>query len=65
VRDSSPSARTQAVGDPLEILHHGQTVSLSAGKPQARPIPPAPSRPRPSQPRGREPAHRRPAGNAS
>jgi alpha,alpha-trehalose phosphorylase len=54
-----------ADGDPLEILHHGQTVSLSAGKPQARPIPAAPSRTRPSQPPGREPAHREPAGSAN
>jgi alpha,alpha-trehalose phosphorylase len=50
-------------GDPLEIVHHGQPVSLSAGTPQARPIPAAPSRPRPSQPPGREPVHRRPLGN--
>jgi alpha,alpha-trehalose phosphorylase len=54
---------TLADGDPLEIVHHGQTVSLSAGKPQARPLPAVPSRPRPSQPPGREPARRRPAGN--
>jgi alpha,alpha-trehalose phosphorylase len=47
-------------GDPLEITHHGQPVRLSAGQPQARPIPAAPSRPRPSQPPGREPAHRSP-----
>jgi alpha,alpha-trehalose phosphorylase len=51
-------------GDPLEILHHGQPVTLSAGKPHVRPIPAAPSRPRPSQPPGREPAHRPPTGNA-
>jgi alpha,alpha-trehalose phosphorylase len=50
-------------GDPLEILHHGQPVTLTAGKPQTRPIPPAPSRPRPSQPPGREPARRGPTGN--
>jgi alpha,alpha-trehalose phosphorylase len=52
-------------GDPLEIVHHGQPVSLSAGKPQARPIPAAPSRPWPSQPPGREPVHRRPLGNTA
>ena len=51
-------------GDPLEILHHGQPVTLSAGKPHVRPIPAAPSRPRPSQPPGREPVHRPPTGNA-
>ena len=52
-----------ADGDPLRILHHGQPVTPAAGKPQTRPIPPAPSRPRPSQPPGREPARRRPGGN--
>ena len=48
-------------GKPLEILHHGETVHLSAGKPQVRPIPAAPARPRPRQPPGREPAHRLPS----
>jgi alpha,alpha-trehalose phosphorylase len=56
---------TLADGDPLEIVHHGQLVSLSAGKPQARPISAAPSRTRPSQPSGREPAHRRPLQNTT
>jgi alpha,alpha-trehalose phosphorylase len=54
-----------ADGDPLEIMHHGQPVRLPAGKPQARPIPAAPSRARPSQPPGREPVHRGPAGSAN
>src|SRR5580704_18298248 len=54
-----------ADGDPLEILHHGRTVSLSVGKPQARPIPSVPSLPRPSQPPGREPVHRQPTGSAN
>jgi alpha,alpha-trehalose phosphorylase len=54
-----------ADGDPLDIMHYGQPVSLAAGKPQARPIPAAPSRPRPSQPPGREPVHHRPVGDAS
>jgi alpha,alpha-trehalose phosphorylase len=56
---------TLADGNPLDIMHHGQPVSLAAGKPQARPIPAAPFRPRPSQPPGREPVHRRPTGDAS
>ena len=47
-------------GDPLEIVHHRQPVSLSAGKPQVRSIPAISSRPRPSQPPGREQAHARP-----
>src|SRR5215469_8174585 len=47
-------------GQPLEILHHGEKLSLSPGKPQTRPIKAAPDLPRPSQPPGREPVHRRP-----
>jgi alpha,alpha-trehalose phosphorylase len=52
-------------GEPLEIMHHGEKVTLSAGKPQTRPIQPVPPRPRPSQPPGRAPAHRRPTDDAS
>ena len=48
-----------ANGEPLTVLHHGQAVNLSAGKPQVHPVPAAPSRPRPAQPPGREPVHRR------
>jgi alpha,alpha-trehalose phosphorylase len=47
-----------ADGDPLQIRHHDQTLTLSAGEPQHGPIPAAPSRPRPAQPPGREPARR-------
>jgi alpha,alpha-trehalose phosphorylase len=56
---------TLAGGDPLEIVHHGQPVRLSAAKPQTRPIPAASPRPRPSQPPGREPVHRGPGGFSS
>jgi alpha,alpha-trehalose phosphorylase len=49
-----------SVGDPLEILHYGEKVSLSVDKPQTRPVQQPPARPRPSQPHGREPARRRP-----
>jgi Glycosyl hydrolase family 65, C-terminal domain len=52
-----------ADGGPLEIAHHGQPVSLTAGKPQTRPILAAPSRPPPSQPPAREPTHRPPTAN--
>jgi alpha,alpha-trehalose phosphorylase len=48
-----------ADGQPLEILHYGDKLRLSADKPQARPVQTVPARPRPSQPRGREPAQRR------
>jgi alpha,alpha-trehalose phosphorylase len=48
-------------GKPLEFMHYGQKVSLSAEKPQVRAVQKAPVRPRPSQPPGREPARRRPS----
>jgi alpha,alpha-trehalose phosphorylase len=48
-----------ADGEPLTIVHHGENVHLTVGKPQVRAVPAPPSRPRPSQPPGREPPHRR------
>ncbi|HTZ92202.1 MAG TPA: glycosyl hydrolase family 65 protein [Streptosporangiaceae bacterium] len=48
-----------AEGDSLDIEHHGQPVSLSAGAREERPIPEIAAQPRPSQPAGREPARRR------
>jgi alpha,alpha-trehalose phosphorylase len=47
-----------ADGDPLEIVHHGTKLKLTAGKPEDRPIPAMAARPRPSQPAGRAPADR-------
>jgi alpha,alpha-trehalose phosphorylase len=52
-------------GHPLEILHYGEKVHVSAEKPQTRPLQAVPARPRPSQPRGREPVHRRPSEEPS
>jgi alpha,alpha-trehalose phosphorylase len=48
-----------ADGEPLDITHHGDHVSLSAGKPEERAIPEIQPQPRPTQPPGREPARRR------
>ena len=48
-----------ADGEPLEIVHYGEAVQLSADKPGVRPIQAVPARPRPGQPQGREPARRR------
>ena len=45
-----------ADGEPLEIVHHGEQLTVSAGEPQERPIPALQARARPRQPRGREPA---------
>ncbi|MFF4546767.1 glycoside hydrolase family 65 protein [Streptomyces sp. NPDC001435] len=42
-------------GDPLEVLHHGEPMTLTTGTPLDRPVPPAPARPEPQQPRGRRP----------
>jgi alpha,alpha-trehalose phosphorylase len=47
-------------GDPIEILHFGQPVTVSADEDTVRPIPPCPARPRPRQPPGREPLRRPP-----
>ena len=48
-------------GDPIEILHYGRPVTVTADE-TAVPIPPTPARPRPRQPAGREPVRRRPPG---
>ncbi|HXB46357.1 MAG TPA: glycosyl hydrolase family 65 protein [Streptosporangiaceae bacterium] len=51
-----------ADGEPLDIKHYGDQITLSAGDPQDRPIPQIPAQARPSQPPGREPARRRVGG---
>lgn len=43
-------------GEPLEVLHHGEPLTVTAGAPVERPVPPATARPEPQQPRGRRPA---------
>jgi alpha,alpha-trehalose phosphorylase len=47
-----------ADGDPLDIEHHGERLTLSAGKQQERPIPAVAQQPPPAQPPGRAPARR-------
>jgi alpha,alpha-trehalose phosphorylase len=51
-------------GGPLELTHHGQTISVFARKPVTRAIPPPPARNAPKQPPGRAPARRQPARRA-
>jgi alpha,alpha-trehalose phosphorylase len=46
-------------GEPIEIVHHGQQVTIGAGQPTVLRIPPAPARQAPAQPAGREPLRRR------
>jgi alpha,alpha-trehalose phosphorylase len=48
-----------ADGGSLELTHHGERVTLTAGEPMTLRIPPVPRLPRPAQPRGREPKRRR------
>lgn len=47
-------------GDPLEVVHHGERITVGAGAPVTRPIPPAPRHPAPTQPAGRAPVRRSP-----
>jgi alpha,alpha-trehalose phosphorylase len=48
-------------GDPLEIRHHGEPLTLAPpGDVESRGIPPVPARERPEQPPGREPPLGRP-----
>jgi alpha,alpha-trehalose phosphorylase len=43
-------------GEPLEVVHHGERVTVEAGRPLECPVPPAPQYPLPHSPHGREPA---------
>ena len=43
-------------GEPLTIRHYGEDVTVAAGSPESRPLPPLPQRPPPQQPPGRGPA---------
>jgi len=45
-------------GDPLELAHHGEAITVSPDAPTTRSIPPPPDRPTPSQPAGRAPRRR-------
>jgi alpha,alpha-trehalose phosphorylase len=45
-------------GEPLELSHHGKTITVSTQKTVTERIPPAPERDPPTQPAGRAPARR-------
>ena len=47
-------------GDDVEIMHHGESLTLSKAGPVTRPIPAPPALERPVQPHGRAPRRRRP-----
>jgi alpha,alpha-trehalose phosphorylase len=59
VRDSEASYELLE-GDALELVHHGETVTVTPGEPLSVTVPPVPARPLPRQPHGREPRRRRP-----
>jgi alpha,alpha-trehalose phosphorylase len=46
----------------LQIIHHGEPLTLNGSDPIERPIPASPPRERPAQPPGREPRRRSPGG---
>ena len=49
-----------AEGEPLDISHHGEPITVRVGEPVMSPVVPAPTLARPVQPPGRAPARRRP-----
>ncbi len=51
---------TMLEGEPLEITHHGDVVTVAADRPVSRPIPEPPKLEDPKQPHGRAPTRRRP-----
>jgi alpha,alpha-trehalose phosphorylase len=57
VEDESASY-TLLSGEPLELVHHGQSFTVTADTPVTLPIPPAPEREPPTQPPGRAPRQR-------
>ncbi|MYW14139.1 family 65 glycosyl hydrolase, partial [Streptomyces sp. SID2955] len=42
-------------GEPLELMHHGEPVTVTAAEPVDLPVPALPARPEPQQPAGRRP----------
>jgi alpha,alpha-trehalose phosphorylase len=56
---NSDSARYELVeGEPLELLHEGETFTVEPGSPQTLPVAAPPRRPRPEHPPGRSPPRR-------
>jgi alpha,alpha-trehalose phosphorylase len=45
-------------GEPLELLHHGEVITVTPGSPEGRPIPPPPRLSPAEQPPGRAPPRR-------
>jgi len=45
-------------GKPLEIIHHGESLTVTTDSRQTRPLPPTPQHPAPQPPHGRSPSLR-------
>jgi alpha,alpha-trehalose phosphorylase len=45
-------------GEPMELIHHGESITVGQQAPQIRPVPPAPRRTAPEPPPGRRPPRR-------
>lgn len=58
--DHQQARYTLLRGDPLDVAHHGATITLVPDEPVTRPVPKPLSREAPTQPPGRAPARRRP-----
>ena len=52
-------------GEPLEVTHYGEPITVTADDAVSRPIAPLPPRPAPSQPPGRAPARRAARGDGT
>jgi alpha,alpha-trehalose phosphorylase len=56
--DADGVTYTLEAGERMRLAHHGDALTLEAGTPVRRTVPPVPPRDRPSQPPGREPLRR-------
>ena len=57
--EQTQATYTLLMGEQLQIHHHGQPITVTAGQPAHCPIPPAPALEPAAQPRGRAPQRRR------
>jgi alpha,alpha-trehalose phosphorylase len=58
--EQTQATYTLLTGEHLDIHHHGEPITVTAGQPVQRPIPPATQLAPPTQPRSRAPQRRRP-----
>jgi alpha,alpha-trehalose phosphorylase len=57
--EQTQATYTLLMGEPLDIHHHGQPITVTTDQPAQRPIPPVQQLAPPTQPRGRAPQRRR------